>query len=46
MKKITNISEIYNSIIKTRKIIKIENSKIELEIKIRNFEIEVKENEL
>ena len=44
--KITNISEIYNSIIKTRKIIKIENSKIELEIKIRNFEIEVKENEL
>ena len=46
MKKITNISEIYNSIIKTRKIIKIENSKSELEKKIRNFEIEVKENEL
>ena len=43
---ITNISEIYNSIIKTRKIIKMENSKSELEKKIRNFEIEVKENEL
>ena len=43
---ITNISEIYNLIIKTRKIIKIENSKSELEKKIRNFEIEVKENEL
>ena len=42
---ITNISESYNSIIKTRKIIKKEMSMIESEKKIANFKIELDKNE-
>ena len=41
----TNISESYNSIIKTRKIIKKEMSISESEKKIMNFKIELDKNE-